>query len=342
MATYRIYRSTTSGFTPGPANLIGQASAPAFSDGALSAGTYYYQVIAFDGSGNPSAASNQATATIAGSLQVDNVVFSDGSGTRTSPAISTATAGELLLAFAASDGPQAGGQTLTITGAGLTWTLVARMNTQPGSSEIWKAVAPGVLANATVTSTPSRTGFDQSLTVIAFAGAGGTGAAACGERHRRTVRVADDDAGRVARVRRRQRLGRRRGENRRGLARDRAPVAGHRRGRHLLGAEAVRADRRGRDRRAAERHRSDIPPLESRRGGDPRAGRGWQRSQRRRTDSSGCTVADHQRGPHRRCGDDPAERDRADQHRDQPEPDGRQPGRARERGQSRRLLGSAD
>jgi hypothetical protein len=123
------------------------------------------------------AASNQATATIAGSLRVDNVVFSDGSGTRTSPAISTATAGQLLLVFAASDGPQAGGQTLAITGGGLSWALVARMNTQPGSSEIWKAVAPGVLANATVTSTPSLTGFNQSLTVLAFAGAGGTGAA---------------------------------------------------------------------------------------------------------------------------------------------------------------------
>jgi hypothetical protein len=108
VATYRIYRSTTSGFTPGPANLIAQASAPPFSNGALSGGTYYYKVIAFDGSGNPSAASNQATATIAGSLRVDNVRFSSICRRSNSPPISTATAGQLLV-FVASDGPQAGG-----------------------------------------------------------------------------------------------------------------------------------------------------------------------------------------------------------------------------------------
>jgi hypothetical protein len=178
VATYGVYRSTTSGFTPDAATLIGQPAAPAFADAGVTSGTYYYRVVAFDASGAGSAWSNEATATLAGSLQVDRVVFADGGGTRTTPSISTATAGELLLAFAAADGPSSGGQTLTITGAGLTWTLVTRMNTQPGSSEIWKAVAPGVLANATVTSTPSRTGFDQSLTVVTFAGAGGTGASA--------------------------------------------------------------------------------------------------------------------------------------------------------------------
>ena len=175
--TYRVYRSTTSGFTPGAGNLVGQTTASAYFDVGLLVGSYYYRVVAFDAFGSPSEPSNEATATIGGGLQADRVVFSDGRGTQTTPPISTSMAGELLLAFAASDGPQTGGQTLTISGAGLSWSLVMRVNTQLGSSEIWKAVAPGVLTNAAVTSTPSRTGYDQSLTVVSFAGAGGTGVA---------------------------------------------------------------------------------------------------------------------------------------------------------------------
>jgi beta-lactam-binding protein with PASTA domain len=112
-------------------------------------------------------------------LNVDGVVFSDGTSTRTSPPISTTSSNSLLLAFAASDGPSSG-QTLTVSGAGLTWTLVTRVTTQPGSSEIWKAVAPNTLTNATVTSTPTRTGYHQSLTVVIFSGSGGTGAIATG------------------------------------------------------------------------------------------------------------------------------------------------------------------
>jgi hypothetical protein len=177
VANYRIYRSTTSGFTPGAGNLIGQSVTLTFSD-ALPAGTYYYLVVAVDDNGNPSLASNEASATIAGRLKADNVIFSDGLGTRTTPAFSTSAAGALLIAFAASDGTSSGGQTLTISGAGLTWTLVRRMNTQRGSSEIWKAVAPSVLTNAAVTSTPGRSGFNQSLTVVVFSGASGTGASA--------------------------------------------------------------------------------------------------------------------------------------------------------------------
>ena len=66
----------------------------------------------------------------------------DGSGAQTTPAFTTAKSGDLLLAFVSSDG-QRTGQTSTVTGAGLTWTLVKRANTRPGVSEIWKAQATG-------------------------------------------------------------------------------------------------------------------------------------------------------------------------------------------------------
>src|SRR5580765_4524036 len=105
------------------------------------------------------------------------VVFSDGQGTRTTPAFNAAS-GDLLIAFAASDGPPASAQTLTVGGAGLTWTLVRRVNAQAGTSEIWKATASAALSNVTVTSTQGAGGYQQSLTIVRFSGAGGTGASA--------------------------------------------------------------------------------------------------------------------------------------------------------------------
>src|SRR4051812_711792 len=53
-----------------------------------------------------------------------------------------------------------------------------RVNAQHGSRGLWEAMPPGTVSNVTVTSTPALTGYAQSLTVIAFAGAGGTGATA--------------------------------------------------------------------------------------------------------------------------------------------------------------------
>lgn len=107
--------------------------------------------------------------------EVGQVVSSDGSGKRTTRAFSTSTGGQLLLAFAASDGPPNGRQSLTISGGGLSWTLVQRANREAGTSEIWKAYAPAPLSNVTVSSTQRTGGYDQSLTVVTFTGASGIG-----------------------------------------------------------------------------------------------------------------------------------------------------------------------
>jgi hypothetical protein len=109
---------------------------------------------------------------------VDKIVFSDGSGARTTAPFSTSSAAEVLVAFAASDEPTSGGQSLTVSGAGLTWTLVQRANTQLGPAEIWTATATNQLTNVTVTSTQAVGGYYQSLTVVTFTGAGGIGASA--------------------------------------------------------------------------------------------------------------------------------------------------------------------
>ena len=63
---YQVYRSTTSGFTPGPVNKIADVtSGTAYSDAGLAGGSYFYQVVAIDLAGNPSPTSNQASATVA-------------------------------------------------------------------------------------------------------------------------------------------------------------------------------------------------------------------------------------------------------------------------------------
>jgi hypothetical protein len=104
-----------------------------------------------------------------------------GSTTVTTPTFHTAAAGEVLLAFVSADGPTGSGQQhTTVSGAGLTWTLVKRANSQPGDAEVWRATAPTVLSSATVTSTASAKGFGQSLTVIAMEGVSGIGASVAG------------------------------------------------------------------------------------------------------------------------------------------------------------------
>jgi beta-lactam-binding protein with PASTA domain len=178
-------------------DVVGQPKATAESQitGAhLAVGTETYQssptvpagaVVSQSPSGNTQASAGTSVNIVLSSgpsgvaaPTADQTVSSDGSGTRTTPPFSTASAGEVLLAFAASDGPATVSQTLTVSGAGLTWTLVKRINAQHGSSEIWWAIAPNILTNVTVTSTPSVTGNRQSLTVVTFSGAAGVGASA--------------------------------------------------------------------------------------------------------------------------------------------------------------------
>jgi len=135
-------------------------------------------------------------------VAVDTTVSADGtdtSGVLTTGTFSTAGAGEVLLALVQSDGPAvAGGQTTTVTGAGLTWTLVARENGQAGVSEVWKAIAATTLTGATVTATQSSIGaYHQSLTVVALTGAADVGASAHanGATGAPTVSVASTRAG---------------------------------------------------------------------------------------------------------------------------------------------------
>lgn len=92
-----------------------------------------------------------------------------------SKAFSTTQSNEVLLAFLSIDAPQSvTNQVNTVTGAGLTWQLVARSNAQLGDAEIWRALAPSPLTNVTVSAT-----FKQRaaalITIVGFTGADTSG-----------------------------------------------------------------------------------------------------------------------------------------------------------------------
>jgi hypothetical protein len=103
----------------------------------------------------------------------------EGHNTVTTPSFTNAEAGEQLVAFVSSDGPKgAAKQASTVTGAGLTWSLVARANSRSGDAEIWAAKAPTQLVGQTVTATQKVLGYDQQLTVISMQMSLGIGASA--------------------------------------------------------------------------------------------------------------------------------------------------------------------
>jgi hypothetical protein len=97
-----------------------------------------------------------------------------------SPAFTTTSTNELLLAFVAADNVNTAATTVTnVTGGGLTWVLVRRTNAQRGTSEIWRAFAPAVLTNTTVTATLSQS-VPAFITILSFKGVDTTGTSGSG------------------------------------------------------------------------------------------------------------------------------------------------------------------
>jgi hypothetical protein len=111
-------------------------------------------------------------------LGIDTSQSVNAKGTLKTPALTTPTAGDVLVAFVGMDGPiGAQKQKATVSGGGLTWTLVKRADTQSGVSEIWSAKATGKLTSQVITAAPGAGGFDGMLHVIAFKGAKDVGIA---------------------------------------------------------------------------------------------------------------------------------------------------------------------
>ncbi len=162
---------------------LGADGAFTYAPAAGYSGADTFTYVATDGKASSAVATVTVTIAAAPAPQVDAIASGDqGSASTTvrTTRFSTTTANELLVAFVAADGPPPGGgktRVTMISGAGLTWQLVARSNAKLGDSEIWSAVAPAVLTNVAVTATLNRS-VASSLTVVSFTNAGGTGAVA--------------------------------------------------------------------------------------------------------------------------------------------------------------------
>jgi hypothetical protein len=105
---YDVYRSTTSGFTAGSANLIAQPTGTSYGDTGLTAGTYYYRVAAEDAAGHTGSTSNEASATV--SLDSTPPAVSI-----TSPAAG-AVSGAIMITAAASGGQGVAGVQFKLDG----------------------------------------------------------------------------------------------------------------------------------------------------------------------------------------------------------------------------------
>jgi hypothetical protein len=90
----------------------------------------------------------------------------------TSGTLSTTHSGDLLVAFLSFDGSNPGLSWFSsVSGGGLSWSLVTRANSQAGDSEIWQAYAPSALSSVVVTASSATGAWLGSMTIVAFSGA---------------------------------------------------------------------------------------------------------------------------------------------------------------------------
>lgn len=112
-----------------------------------------------------------------GAITIDATASHDSttaSAQITTPSFSTNNSNELLLAFVATDSQISPMAVTSVTGAGLTWELVARGNTSSGTSEIWRTFAYTPLTNVSVTANLAQS-VVGSIQVLSFVGIDSSG-----------------------------------------------------------------------------------------------------------------------------------------------------------------------
>lgn len=93
--------------------------------------------------------------------------------TITAPAVTTKSASELILAFISAAGPASKSQSITaVTGGGLAWSLAVRSDGKQGTAEVWQAHATKLLTAVKIAATLKDKGYDGSITIATFTGAG--------------------------------------------------------------------------------------------------------------------------------------------------------------------------
>jgi chitodextrinase len=157
VSQYNVHRSATPGFTPSPANKVGQSTTTTFTNSGLAAGTYYYQVTAQDPAGNTSPASNEASATVTGDTTAPTVSV-------TAPAGGATVSGSTTVTASASDNVGVAGVQFKLDGANLgsevtasPYTIAWDTATASNAAHTLTAVARDAAGNTTTSSTVSVT-----------------------------------------------------------------------------------------------------------------------------------------------------------------------------------------
>jgi beta-glucanase (GH16 family) len=147
VSSYNVYRSTTSGFTPGSGNLIASGvTSPSYTNTGLTASTtYYYLVEALDSYGT-SPESNQASATTEASGSGGDFIAINFEG----PAVSNSGGGDA--SFNADEDYSGGGKatptthSISTTAAGANAAPMAVYQTQRDG--VFTYTIPGMVANS--------------------------------------------------------------------------------------------------------------------------------------------------------------------------------------------------
>jgi beta-glucanase (GH16 family) len=147
VSSYNVYRSTTSGFTPGSGNLIASGvTSPSYSNTGLTASTTYYYVVEAIDSYGTSPASNQASATTEASGSGGDFIAINFEG----PAVSNSGGGDAP--FAADEDYSGGGaaspttHSISTTAAGANAAPMAVYQTQRDGTFTY--TIPGMVANS--------------------------------------------------------------------------------------------------------------------------------------------------------------------------------------------------
>jgi hypothetical protein len=143
-------------------------------------GTYYWTA---SYSGDPSngasaSACGAETETVAAATKPPVVEDSSnalGTTSVSTKGLDTSQANELVVAYVSADGPAKGGQSVTVSGSGLTWTRVDQETGAAGDAEVWMAHA-GTLKHVNVTAKAKIGGYRLFLEDVSYQNATGIGA----------------------------------------------------------------------------------------------------------------------------------------------------------------------
>lgn len=201
---YNVYRGGASGFTPSTANRIGQVAGTTYTDTSLTAGDWYYRVVAEDAAGNLGPPSNEAKATVTADTTAPAVSLS-------APADLATVSGSVGVTASASDDVGVAGVQFKLDGANLgaedtsaPYTVTWDTTTASNGAHVLRAVARDGAGNTTtsaaVTVTVSNTAPPVPTGLVAaygFEEAAGSGTAtdSSGKGNTGTIREAARVAG---------------------------------------------------------------------------------------------------------------------------------------------------